>query len=125
MAQSLAKIYLHTIFCTKNRREFIEPEIEIELYKYIAGILSKKHRLSGYQNRRNVRSYSHFKYFITHNNYQQNGYGVFSVSESKVNTVKTYIENQREHHKKKSFKEEFKAFLKEYNIEYNERYIWD
>lgn len=39
MSQSLSKVYLHIIFSTKNRLEFIEPEIEIELYKYIAGIL--------------------------------------------------------------------------------------
>jgi REP element-mobilizing transposase RayT len=39
MAQSLAKIYLHIIFSTKNHQKFIKPEIEIELYKYIAGIL--------------------------------------------------------------------------------------
>jgi REP element-mobilizing transposase RayT len=39
MSQSLAKIYLHIIFSTKNRQKLIKPEIEIELYKYIAGIL--------------------------------------------------------------------------------------
>ena len=57
--------------------------------------------------------------------YWQNGYGVFSVSQSRVNKVKTYIESQKEHHKKKMFKEEYREFLKEYNIEYDERYVWD
>jgi REP element-mobilizing transposase RayT len=55
----------------------------------------------------------------------QNGYGVFSISQSKVNTIKTYIDKQREHHKKKTFKEEFREFLKEYHMEYDERYVWD
>ena len=39
MAQSLAKIYLHIIFSTKNREDFINSNIEKELHKYIAGIL--------------------------------------------------------------------------------------
>jgi hypothetical protein len=52
-------------------------------------------------------------------------YGVFSVSQLKVNAVIKYIENQQKHHKKKSFQEEYREFLKEYTIEYDERYIWD
>lgn len=55
----------------------------------------------------------------------QNGYGVFSVSSTKVQAVKKYISNQKEHHKKISFKEEYRTFLKKYNIEFDERYVWD
>ena len=55
----------------------------------------------------------------------QNGYGTFSVSSSKVEIVKNYILNQKEHHKKTSFKEEYRTFLKEYKIDYDERYVWD
>ncbi|KXK50595.1 MAG: transposase IS200-family protein, partial [Chlorobi bacterium OLB5] len=36
-----------------------------------------------------------------------------------------YIENQHEHHRKKSFKEEYLTFLKKYKVEYDERYIWE
>ena len=55
----------------------------------------------------------------------QNGYGTFSVSSSKVEVVKNYIVNQREHHKRTSFKEEYRTFLNEYKIDYDERYVWD
>jgi putative transposase len=54
----------------------------------------------------------------------QGGYGGFSVSYSAHDTVKRYIENQEEHHKKISFREELIALLKEYRIEYNEDYLW-
>jgi REP element-mobilizing transposase RayT len=54
----------------------------------------------------------------------QGGYGGFSVSQSKAEVVKHYIENQKEHHKAVSFKEEYTQFLKEYEIEYNEDYLW-
>jgi putative transposase len=42
-----------------------------------------------------------------------------------VDVVKTYIENQHEHHKKKTFQDEYRAFLKKYKVEYDERYVWD
>ncbi len=57
--------------------------------------------------------------------YWQNGYGAFSVSQSNVKEVVSYIERQKEHHKKYSFQEEFIKLLKRYQIEYDERYIWD
>ena len=53
----------------------------------------------------------------------QEGYGAFSVSQSKVDVVTKYIQNQEEHHKKMTFQDELKMFLKEYNVEFNEEYL--
>ena len=39
MPQSLAKIYVHLIFSTKNRVNLIDDQIEIELFPYMAKIL--------------------------------------------------------------------------------------
>lgn len=39
MAQTLYSIYMHIVFSTKNRFDFIQPEIEDELYAYIGGIV--------------------------------------------------------------------------------------
>lgn len=55
----------------------------------------------------------------------QAGYGVFSVSESKIEAVKVYIDNQEEHHKRVTFQEEYRGFLRRYNVEFDERYVWD
>ncbi len=55
----------------------------------------------------------------------QNGYGVFSVSPSNVEQVRTYIANQEEHHRKRTFQEEFRLMLERHGIEYDERYVWD
>jgi len=55
----------------------------------------------------------------------QSGYGAFSIGQSGVEEVKTYIANQAEHHRVKSFEEEFRSFLKRYEIEFDERYVWD
>jgi REP element-mobilizing transposase RayT len=59
------------------------------------------------------------------NFYWQNGYGAFSVNPAEVETVINYIENQHEHHTKRTFQQEYRAFLKRYKIEYDERYVWD
>jgi len=49
----------------------------------------------------------------------QSGYGVFSVSPSMIAKTKRYIENQAEHHRRKSFKDEFVEFLERHGIEYD------
>jgi len=55
----------------------------------------------------------------------QSGYGAFSVSQSDVQSVVTYIQRQHAHHKRMSFQEEYRRFLDRYQIAYDERYVWD
>lgn len=52
----------------------------------------------------------------------QDGYGAFTVSESQVETLRTYIRNQAEHHRKKTFADEYRALLERHNVEFDERY---
>ena len=54
----------------------------------------------------------------------QDGYGAFSYAKSQIPVVCTYIENQEEHHRKKTFLEEYKEMLKEFEVDYNEQYIF-
>jgi len=57
-------------------------------------------------------------YWINHNDVLnqkfgwQTGYSAFSVSESQLEKVASYILNQKQHHKKMTFAEEYDAFLK-------------
>ncbi|HNW89644.1 MAG TPA: IS200/IS605 family transposase [Bacteroidales bacterium] len=150
MPQSLVRNYLHIIFSTKLRRHLIDKNISSELHSYLGGIcknlecnpvmigghhdhvhilctLSQKIALmtllekiksnSSKWIKTKGKSYKDF--------YWQSGYGAFSVNPSEVDVVIRYIENQEEHHRKKTFQEEYIAFLKKYDIEYDERYIWD
>ncbi len=41
----------------------------------------------------------------------QDGYGAFTVSKSGVPDVTVYIENQREHHRTRTYQEEYRALL--------------
>ena len=150
MPQSLAKVYLHIVFSTKNRKPLIKQEVEVELHKYLSGI-ARDHK-SPVITINSVEDHIHILCLLSRNItisklleelkkssskwikskgdtyknfYWQNGYGAFSVSQSAVNTIKKYIANQKEHHRKKSFKEEYVEFLEKYEIEYDEKYIWD
>jgi hypothetical protein len=57
--------------------------------------------------------------------YWQHGYGIFSVNPTEIEAVVNYINNQREHHRSKTFQEEYRAFLKKYHVDYDERFAWD
>ena len=55
----------------------------------------------------------------------QDGYGLFSVSPSHFDTVRTYVLNQAEHHRKESFQDELRRILEKNGVKYDERYLWD
>jgi REP element-mobilizing transposase RayT len=149
MAQSLSKLYVHTIFHVKNNACLILPENEKELYAYIGGLLglskSVPIAINGTENHihvlcimsknislanllEEIKTNSsrwiktlgpHYREFAW-----QGGYVGYSVSQSKLNTVKKYIENQKEHHENQSFHDEYIEFLKENGVDYNEDYLW-
>lgn len=54
----------------------------------------------------------------------QEGYGVFSYSQSQIDSVYKYIQNQEEHHKIQTFRDEYIEFLKKFKVEYDEHYIF-
>ncbi len=150
MPQSLARILVHIIFSTKHRQPLIKPEVENQLFSYMASIfratdspalaingtedhvhilcsLSRKMTLSDLleEVKKGSSKWIKTKGAAYKNFYWQNGYGAFSIGESGIEALKKYIADQKEHHRKKTFQEEFRAFLKLYNIEYDKRYVWD
>ncbi|MCX6266764.1 MAG: IS200/IS605 family transposase [Bacteroidetes bacterium] len=150
MGQSLVKNYIHIIFSTKLRAQFIYSPYDQELYRYLGSICnnleSQVLKIGGYSDHVHIlcllskktalvklveelKSHSS-KWMKTKdeslkNFYWQDGYGAFSVNPSEVDTVKTYIDNQQRHHCKKTFQQEYRAFLEKYKVEYDERYVWD
>ena len=55
----------------------------------------------------------------------QRGFGAFSYSQSAIDNVYRYIQNQEAHHQRQIFKEEYIEMLKEYMIPYDEEYLFD
>lgn len=55
----------------------------------------------------------------------QNGYGIFSIGYSQIDSAREYIATQEEHHRKVSFQDEFRQLLRRYEVEFDEHHIWD
>jgi hypothetical protein len=53
----------------------------------------------------------------------QQGYSAFSASTSQEVQVRTYINSQAEHHRRRNFDEEFIAFLSKHKMDCNLRYV--
>jgi len=151
MSQSLAAVYLHLIFSTKNRKPFLRNvPLRNELHAYLGGISKnlgcEPLIVGGIED--HVHLLCRFSRTLTISDWVkeikrasslwvksketslddfswQAGYGAFSTSQSAVEQVRTYILKQEEHHQKHTFQDEFRAFLKQHQIEWDERYIWD
>ncbi len=151
MAQSLARLWTHLIFSTKERYPFLtDTTVRSEMHGYLATVLrthdcptlmvggcadhihalftlSRNHSIATIV--KEVKRTSSAWIKTRERRFSkfrwQAGYGAFSVSQSHVAEVHRYIETQEEHHRRKTFQDEFRAFLKKYQIEYDERYVWD
>ena len=55
----------------------------------------------------------------------QHGYGAFSVSPSNVDAVKRYVQNQPEHHRRRSFEDEFMALLAKSGIMFDKAAVFE
>jgi REP element-mobilizing transposase RayT len=150
MPQSLAAVFVHLVYSTKNREPFLLPQIEPELYAYQGRIfqemgcqaliingtadhlhtlfsLSRTVTLCGLVEEVKKRSSKWLKgqgeAFATFQ--WQVGYGAFSIGKSGVPALRQYIAHQKEHHRRQTFQEELREILAKYEIEYDERYVWD
>jgi REP element-mobilizing transposase RayT len=150
MPQSLAKVYLHVIFSTKNREPVLLDDWRDELFRVIGGTANNlgcqslivggtvDHVHMLFQLGRTItmadaigKIKSTSSAWVNQNHLRaipfhwQAGYAVFSVSQSNIEAVREYIRKQPEHHAKKSFQDELREWLQRYEIEWDERYVWD
>ena len=146
MAQSLAQIYIHFIFHVRLvdvKREHLE-----ELWNYIGGIARNQgsyvvavggepdhvHMLCTLPRTITMADFAEevkrgsSKWIKTKDDVYkkfswQGGYACFSVSQSKIDDVESYIKNQYEHHKKQSFQDEYINWLQKYGVQYDPKYV--
>lgn len=147
MSHSYSSNRIHLVFSTKNRERRILEDLQPQLWAYMAGIA----RNHGFEAMKvgGVEDHAHAlvilpatmplakaiqslkacssKWLNETNAIKdfawQEGYGAFSVSASQTDGVITYIENQREHHAKRSFEEEFVSLLKRYGVTYDPAHV--
>jgi len=141
MPNSYTKLYLHLIFAPKGRFSIHSKEHRVAILNYISGIITnhKSHLIIGSVMPDHVHllialhptlSVSEIAQKVKSNSSKHineqtwlpgkfswsDGYGGFTVSQSKLDVVKQYIENQEEHHKKHKFYDEMKEFFAAHNI---------
>ncbi len=151
MSQSLVKNLIHLVYSTKHRNLWIPEDIRDRLFAYQAGIfvqwqspaiviggvgdhvhalfsLSKNFALKKVVEEVKKGSSKWMKTDDGTGNQDfqwQTGYAGFSVSQSNLQDVRHYIENQQDHHRKMTFEDELRTLFRRHNIEFDERYLWD
>ena len=150
MPQSLSAVYIHVVFSIKERRPFLQDEaIRAASHSYLGGISKQLdcppiivggtedhvHLLARFGRKitqaewvKELKRVSNLWLKKEHQIRQfewQGGYADFSVSQSKIEQVRTYIARQPEHHRKINFQDELRLLLKRHRVECDERYIWE
>ncbi len=150
MSQSLAKVYLHLVFSTKNREPVLADAWRDELFNVlggtannlgcqsliVGGVADHAHML--FQLGRTISiadaagkiksassAWVNQTRGLSAEFHWQGGYACFSVSQSNVEAVREYIRRQAEHHARQSFQDELREWLRRYEIEWDERYVWN
>ena len=149
MANTYTQLYFHIVFAVKARRNHIGADWKDELYKYITGIVSNKNQklmiINGMPNhlhlligtkpdcnlsdlvrviKANSSKWINAKKLVRGKFEWQTGFGAFTISQSGINNVIKYIQNQERHHNKESFREEYIGFLDTHEIDFNPEYIF-
>ena len=149
MANTYTQIHIQTVFAVQNRQCLICEDWKDELYKYITGIIQnydhKLLQINGMPDHIHIffgmrpkQSLSDLMKKVKEDSSEwinkkgllqdhfswQAGFGAFSYAKSQVPNVIRYIQNQENHHKKKTFIEEYLSFLKAFEVDYDERYIF-
>ena len=143
-------ILVHVVFSTKYRKPFLRADWRDDLFAYIGGTI-KDHKAvliksGGVEDHVHLLIRFHPSFAIASTiqllkanssrwvNEEkklklkfewQSGYGAFSVSQSMVDSVKTYIANQEEHHRKMSFRDEYLLLLQKHQIEFDPKYVFE
>lgn len=147
MGHSLTDLPCHLVFSTKYRVQWIEKRFESDLYSYILGIILHKkgqlieiggiedhvHILACFHQSRSIASMvgaiksnssSYGKRLMDNDDFSwQTGYAAFNVSRSQVPRVRTYIQKQREHHKKMTYQEEIRKLCRLHNVNFDESFF--
>lgn len=136
-------IYIHFVWSTKNRVPYLETEeIRAAMWQHIKDNGKAKGIFIDFVNGHRehchclvslgadqtiskvmqlIKGESAFWFnkqgFIKDKLEWQDEYFAVSVSQSILNTVRNYIKNQEEHHRKKTFQREYEEFIERYNFQ--------
>lgn len=150
MANTFSQIYLQFVFAVKDRYSLISKNNKEELHKYITALIQNRgikllaincmpdhiHIFVGFKPSLLISDFAkeikvesnefiNSKGWVKGKFKWQEGYGVFSYSQSHIDSVIKYIQNQETHHQKRTFKQEYLELLEKFEIPFEEKYLFD
>src|SRR5712691_4483302 len=151
MPQSLSAIYIHLVFSTKDRRPLLRDKPTRDaLHSYLGGVSKQLdcppilvggvedhvHVLARFgrtitqaewvKELKRVSNLCLKEQGVPYGDFQwQGGNADISVSQSKLDRVRTYIADQERHHRKMNFQDELRSLLRKHDVEWDERFVWD
>jgi REP element-mobilizing transposase RayT len=146
MGSTFFSLHYHIVFTTKNRDPFIHAEWRPRLHSYLGGIvrgmngvaeivggvddhvhilasLRPVHRIADVLRDMKKDSTNWVKDNFENRFAWQEGYAAFTVSPSATESLRSYIGNQEQHHRKQSFVDELRELLKRAGVECDEKYL--
>lgn len=147
---TFTKLTYHVVFGTKRRHKSIYDAFQQKLYEYIGGLVRAQNghliEVGGIEDHihlllnisptksvsdaiRDLKAGTS-KWSNQSSNDRgrfewQKGFGAFTVSYSQLETVRHYIQNQREHHKHKSFEDEYVSLLNNHGVLFEKQYLFE
>ena len=147
MGSTFLSLHYHIIFSTKERRLWIAPEWRGRFHEYLGGTvrglegipqaiggvgdhihllvgLRATHTLADFvrELRKAATAWVRDQGLEPAFTWQE-GYAAFTVSPTARPQVRSYIANQEEHHRQRSYTEELKDLLNAAQIDYDPRYL--
>ena len=150
MSHSFTNLLYHVVFGTKGREPWLEAAMRPDLFAVLGGLVQEQGGIplavGGVED--HVHLFAKLRQDVALSDVPravkaksarwvhktqprcpafawQTGYGAFSVSQSRADTVRRYIANQEEHHKRQPFADEFRALLRAHHIDFSEEDLWD
>jgi putative transposase len=149
MANTYSQIYIQVVFAVEDRASLIRPEFKQDLYKFMTGVIRQDkqkliaingmsdhvHLLIGLKPDialsdlvRDVKAKSsklvNERRLVKGKFRWQEGFGAFSYGHSQLDTIGRYIQNQEQHHAKRTFRHEYFALLRKFDIAFQDKYVF-
>ena len=142
---SFISVHVHCVWTTKNRDPSLHSKLRERLWPYLGGIARENKMkalaiggaadhvhivlslpatlsvakmvqlLKGNSSKWIHEAFSEMRSFEW-----QEGYGAFSIGVSAIDATRTYIQNQAEHHRRRTFREEFETMLRKHGFDFDE-----
>ncbi len=149
MANTYTQIYIQIVFAVEERRNLVRREWKEELQKYMTGIVTAQgqkllaihcmpdhtHVLIGQKPNINLSdlvgdiktgatNFINRQRWVAGRFNWQEGFGAFSYSHSHLTAVIRYIQNQEQHHARRTFRQEYLTLLDKFEVPHDERYLF-